>query len=104
MGEPMTLIERLRNPAWESDGLPAEGKPAKLNVAQTCSAMDAAAREIDTLRADLAEIERATWTEGKAYQKMLMKCRKIASRAAANAAPLVFTHKTLRGREPAREM
>lgn len=92
MLEPMTLIERLRNPAWESDGLMVEGKAAKLNIAQTLSVMEAAAREIeviggdrDRLWAELATIERATWTEGNAYQAMLMKCRKIASRALALA-------------------
>ena len=52
--EPMTLIERLRNPAWESDGLMVEEKPACLNIAQTVSDMEAAARENERLRAALS--------------------------------------------------
>jgi len=47
--EPMTLIERLRNPAWESDGLMVEAKPARLNVEQTRRDMNEAADTIEGL-------------------------------------------------------
>ncbi len=39
----MTLVERLRNPTWESDGPITEDKPAKLNVARTRADMEEAA-------------------------------------------------------------
>ena len=44
--EPMTLIERLRNPAWE--GAPG-GEPARLNIKQTRETMDEAADLIGAL-------------------------------------------------------
>lgn len=43
----MTLVERLQNPAWESDGA---GKPARLNIEQTRQAMTEAAEKIERLR------------------------------------------------------
>lgn len=46
----MTLIERLRNPAWESDGGITSEKPARLNVEQTRKDMAAAADEIESLQ------------------------------------------------------
>jgi hypothetical protein len=46
----MTLIERLRNPAWEADGPTTEAKPAKLNVTKTLATMAEAAAEIESLK------------------------------------------------------
>jgi hypothetical protein len=43
----MTLIERLRNPAWES----VPGEDARLNIAQTREAMDDAADLIAAITA-----------------------------------------------------
>ena len=41
----MTLVERLRNPAWESDG-----HATVLAIEQTRKAMDDAAAEIESLQ------------------------------------------------------
>lgn len=46
-GTPMTLIERLRNPAWES----VPGEEARLNVEQTRETMDDAADLIAAITA-----------------------------------------------------
>ncbi len=51
MTEAMTLIERLRNPAWETN---PNGGDALLNVAQTRATMDEAAKKIEELEAQLA--------------------------------------------------
>lgn len=45
MTKPMTLVERLRNPAWA--GIP--GEPARLNIEQTRETMDEAADLIGAL-------------------------------------------------------
>jgi hypothetical protein len=50
--EPMTLVVRLRNPAWESVG-PGQ---AQLDKHRAIDAMREAAREIERLRAALEEI------------------------------------------------
>lgn len=54
MNDPMTLVERLRNPAYHGSGL-TRGKPADLDVKQTVADMAEAANEIDSLRAILRE-------------------------------------------------
>ena len=46
--EPMTLIERLRNPAWEKDG-----SGVKLNIDRTVDDMKEAADEIERARAEI---------------------------------------------------
>ena len=47
--DPMTLLERLRNPAYHGSGL-TRGKPADLDVKQTVADMAEAAAEIERLR------------------------------------------------------
>ena len=47
--DPMTIIERLRNPAWHSSGM-SRGQPAELDVKQTVADMAEAANEIEELR------------------------------------------------------
>lgn len=51
----MTLIEKLRNPAWERDPAAALNSqaPARLNVEQTIATMDDAANEIESLQESL---------------------------------------------------
>lgn len=50
--EPMTLIERLRNPAWEADIAPPPDRPvARLNSEQTLQVMQEAAAENEMLLA-----------------------------------------------------
>lgn len=53
----MTLIERLRNPAWEADPNPdprgASHTPARLNIEQTRATMNAAADELESLQESL---------------------------------------------------
>ena len=49
MNDPMTLVERLRNPAYHGSGL-TRGKPADLDVKQTVADMAEAANEIERLR------------------------------------------------------
>ena len=44
--DPMTLLERLRNPAYHGSGL-TRGKPADLDVKQTVADMAEAAAEIE---------------------------------------------------------
>ena len=46
--DPMSLIERLRNPAWHGSGL-SRGQPAELDVKQTVADMAEAADTIDNL-------------------------------------------------------
>ncbi|MCC2649849.1 MAG: hypothetical protein K0R61_34 [Microvirga sp.] len=46
-GQPMTLVERLRNPSWES----VPGEDARLNIAQTRETMDEAADLISAITA-----------------------------------------------------
>lgn len=46
----MTLIEKLRNPAWESNGSLTDNLPAKLHVEQTRDTMEEAADKIERLR------------------------------------------------------
>ena len=46
----MTLIERLRNPAWEQD---ATTRTAKLNIEQNRAAMDDAADVLAAIKAIL---------------------------------------------------
>lgn len=48
--EPMTLIEKLRNPAWESADGPAGELPAVLNVEQTVATMTEAAERLESHR------------------------------------------------------
>jgi len=50
--DPMTLIERLRNPAWHGSGM-TRGMPAELNVKQTVADMAEAADEIARLRGEI---------------------------------------------------
>jgi hypothetical protein len=50
--EPMTIIERLRNPQW--DHLP--GTARILHIEQTRSTMDDAANEIERLRSALGRV------------------------------------------------
>ena len=57
----MTLIERLRNPAWYSGG---PGQDARLQVEQTRDDMREAADRIQALTDALTEIERLGWKEG----------------------------------------
>jgi hypothetical protein len=58
--DPMTLIERLRNPAWYSRG---PGQDARLQVEQTLNDMREAAGRIQALTDALTEIERLGWKE-----------------------------------------
>ena len=53
--EPMTLVERLRNPAWEHSGVL---KPLRLNVGQTLAAMKEAADEIERAAAEIKFLRR----------------------------------------------
>jgi hypothetical protein len=53
--KPMTLVERLRNPAYHGSGL-TRGKPADLDVKRTISDMAEAADEIENLRCVLGLI------------------------------------------------
>lgn len=51
----MSLVERLRNPAWESGG---EGEPARLNIEQTREAMEEAADVIGLIWAVIGDAAR----------------------------------------------
>ena len=53
--DPMTLLERLRNPAYHGSGL-TRGKPADLDIKQTVADMAEAANEIDRLNDVLRQI------------------------------------------------
>ncbi len=48
--EPMTLIEKLRNPAWQSAEGPTGKLPATLNVEQTVATMNEAAERLEAHR------------------------------------------------------
>jgi hypothetical protein len=46
--KPMTLVERLRNPAYHASGM-TRGRPADLDVKRTVADMAEAANEIERL-------------------------------------------------------
>jgi hypothetical protein len=48
--KPMTVIERLQNPAWESDRSGDPYHPARLNTEQTLDVMALAIAEIESLQ------------------------------------------------------
>lgn len=54
MNEPMTLIEQLKNPAWEAE----PGQPARLNIEQTRKTMDKAAEALAQIILESQEEER----------------------------------------------
>jgi len=56
--DPMTLIERLRNPQWVHN--PTNFLPPVLDVDQTRCDVDEAANEIERLRSAVAAIKQAT--------------------------------------------
>jgi len=80
--DPMTLVERLRNPAWIHSHVSVMAD-AELDKEQTLEDLGAAAYEIERLRAALADIVKNSERHDCTELTLLVGCRMIAEKALA---------------------